>query len=433
MLEWPPKVPHDFPLTVVARGYMKRVGRGQPPRWICGKRTPEEALRIWHRMADAALAPGREQPAPLDVPEPVDKPTVEYILTRWLIDCRGDSHAGRMSLSAYRQYKLSARRIREAIGHLCTDDVSPDVVRELHERFARRHGADFARRGVGHLRACCRHADDMGWCRPVRLGHRQLAKLTRRPPARMKWKLYTPEQVRMILAACDRVIVAQRRKPSFAAVWVQLRAMILLALNGGYGATELSRLPREIIDLDAGMIDYARGKTGKQHVVPLWPETIAALRPVLSQRPGDDLLFRTREGKLWAAIEEQTGADGKVRQNVRDNVRERFNQLTADIGLRIRGQSFYKLRHLFATIADRSKDRNALSVLMGHALPGARGHYIEVGVDRLREVVESVRQHILNPKPTYPAGGGGARRRGGASRGKRARRRAECAAASTGG
>src|SRR4051812_4594554 len=49
-MEWPPKLPRSFPLTVHPRGYVKS-GLG----WICGKKTPAEALKIYHEKAQKKL------------------------------------------------------------------------------------------------------------------------------------------------------------------------------------------------------------------------------------------------------------------------------------------------------------------------------------------------------------------------------------------
>jgi integrase len=140
-----------------------------------------------------------------------------------------------------------------------------------------------------------------------------------------------------------------------------------------------------------------RGKTGADHIVPLWPETVEALKLVLAQRPDDALVFRTRHGNPWCRTY-AVMKGGKVdRASGADHVNERFTELIEPIGLKIDGQGFYKLKHLFATTADKSIDRNAVAILMGHKLPGSRGHYIEVGEDRLREVVNFVRHHLLSP------------------------------------
>lgn len=362
-MNWPPILPRGFPLTVTNRGYMKRING--KPKWICGKRPPEEALAIYHRKA-AALTSGQQ---PVREPERISGVvTMHYILGRWLVDRRRDAEQGRLKPETWMQYKLSGKRI----------------------------GADFARRAIEHLRSCAAHAIDSRWVRDVHLGRRVAAGLVVRDRATMKWKLYTADQVKQIIAGVDAKLATcdGRGRPS----WQQVKAMIFLALNGGYGAKELSELPRDVVDLAGAKIDYRRGKTGKPHIVPLWPETVDALREVMLQRTGDDLVFRTREGNPWCRVE-PVMEGGKLKKiSGADHANERFSELTKGIGLKIKGQGFYKLKHLFATTADKHGDRNAVSILMGHGLPGSRGHYIDVGEVRLREVVEKVRHELLLPQ-----------------------------------
>jgi hypothetical protein len=391
-LQWPPRLPRGFPLTVVERGYMARIAG--KPRWICGKRPPDEALAIYHRKASALTSkaePIRQAHAKLPA-----APTLHYLLNRWVIDRRSDAMRGELRPGTFQQYRLSAKRIDRLAGQVLADDVTPDTVKDLYDRLAAAHGIDFAKRAIAHFRSACNYAVEMRWCRPLRIGGRAIAKLATRPRARMKWKLYEPADLRRILAEITRRI-RSARGGAYRDSWVQLKAMVLLALNGGFGATELSELRKA--DVRGDWIDRDRGKTGATHVVPLWPETAKAICPVLEQRPDDELLFRTRAGKPWARSESIIVGGVLKRVVNHDNVNWAFRVVVNSIGLRIEGQGFYKLRHLFATTADRFQDANALSVLMGHALPGARGHYIAVGDERLRKLVEYVRHELLLNRP----------------------------------
>jgi hypothetical protein len=47
----------------------------------------------------------------------------------------------------------------------------------------------------------------------------------------------------------------------------------------------VARLPLSAVDLDAGVIDFPRPKTGIPRRCPLWPETAAAIRELLAKRP----------------------------------------------------------------------------------------------------------------------------------------------------
>ncbi len=387
---WPPNIPRGFPLTIVNRGYVARIaGR---PRWICGKLPPKEALAIYHRKA-AALTAGN---VPLvEVKAVSGVVTLEYILKRWVIDRREDVRQGRLSISIWTQYQLSGKRINEIAGHYVADDLAPDHVRAIFDYLHDNHTADIARRSIGHLRTACQYAADMGWCRPVRLG-RQIAKLAAAPKDRMKWKLNTADEVQRIFVEVDRLIAGAdgRSLPSME----QFKAMLLLALNGGYGAKELADLPRDVVDLDNARIDFSRGKTGATHIVPLWSETVDALRPVIARRRSDALVFRTREGNPWCMSDPKLRNGKIVGKRITDRVNEVYKNVVAPMGLRIKGQGFYKFKHLHCTIADMAGDTQATFSLAGHLLPGAKSAYVKVGEDRLRKVVEFIHDHLFTQK-----------------------------------
>jgi integrase len=388
-MTWPPsQLPRNFPLTVTPRGYVKRIGG--KARWICGRLPPEQALTIYHNKAAAASSGVTATIAPMRRGDFAD---LRYILNQWLTDRNADCVRGELGVGSFQQYKMSATRIIEVAGLWHTDHITPDHTRSLYDQLSRKYSLDFAKRAIGHLSAACRHAEDHGWCGHVRLGANVVSKLTGREQPQMRWRLYTPDELRTIFDALDRRIRTAdgRSAPSL----VQLRAMIYLALNGGYGAMELAQLPKAVIDLPGGRIDYRRGKTGEQHIVPLWAETVAAIKPVLKQRPDDELLFRTREGNPWC-YRKPVIVDGFVVRSIpNDNVNQRFCELVEPLGLKFDKSGFYKLKHLHSTTADRAGDPHATFALAGHALPGSKSHYVAVGEDRLRKVAEFVRHELL--------------------------------------
>ena len=51
------------------------------------------------------------------------------------------------------------------------------------------------------------------------------------------------------------------------------------------GNTELACLPTEAVDLTTGWVTYPRRKTGINRRIPLWAETIDALKAAQAQRP----------------------------------------------------------------------------------------------------------------------------------------------------
>ncbi len=79
-----------------------------------------------------------------------------------------------------------------------------------------------------------------------------------------------------------------------------MKAMILLALNAGFGNSDCANLPRAAVDLDRGWVHFPRPKTGLIAAALCGPETVEAICRVAAKRrdPKDaadaDLLFITK-------------------------------------------------------------------------------------------------------------------------------------------
>jgi len=60
--------------------------------------------------------------------------------------------------------------------------------------------------------------------------------------------------------------------------------MILLGIDGDMGNSDVAWLPTRAVDLQRGWLNHTRPKSGVDRRVPLWPETIDALKEALAQR-----------------------------------------------------------------------------------------------------------------------------------------------------
>jgi integrase len=214
--------------------------------------------------------------------------------------------------------------------------------------------------------------------RPIRYGQsfkRPSKKSIRQERAKKGAKLFTPEEIQRLTAAAGP----------------QLRAMILLGINGGLGNTDCGRLPLSAVNLKTGWIEFPRPKTGIARRFPLWPETIEALRVAIADRPEPrdpadaGLVFITKYGGTWG----------------RDDSRAVSNEMAKLLrALEINGRhglNFYSLRHTHRTIADAAKDQPAAFLIMGHEMGDMSDVYRE-GIDdsRLREVVNHVRGWLFD-------------------------------------
>ncbi len=143
---------------------------------------------------------------------------------------------------------------------------------------------------IQHIRSVFKHALDAGLMdTPMRFGPgfaRPSKKTMRLERARKGLRMVEAAKLRAILDAAG----------------VPLKAMILLGGNCGFGNADGGTLPQSALDREGGWINYHRPKTGIARRVPLWPETVAALREALAKRPEPKdpadagLLFITKYG-----------------------------------------------------------------------------------------------------------------------------------------
>jgi integrase len=178
----------------------------------------------------------------------------------------------------------------------------------------------------------------------------------------------------------------------------QLKTMVLLAVNCGFGNADCAALPIRAIDLENAWIDFPRPKTGIERRCPLWPETVAALQTILANRrpPKDkaavDSLFVTKYGSSWAG------------SPIHNPITKEFRKLLDELKLHRGGLGFYTLRHVFRTIGDGAKDQPAVRSIMGHADDSMDAVYREeIEDERLRAIANHVHTWLY-PKDKAKSG-----------------------------
>jgi integrase len=186
-----------------------------------------------------------------------------------------------------------------------------------------------------------------------------------------------------------------------------LKAMILLALNTGFGNSDIANLPIKALDLKRGWVDFPRPKTAIARRCPLWPETIAEVRKAIKERPTpkDDtakkLLFVTKYGRKWAqaVIGDPDPKTGKKKMWSDDPVCKEFAKILCELKLHRPGLGFYALRHTFETVAGDSRDQVAVDAIMGHADDSTAGMYRErISDARLQAVVDHVHKWLFGTR-----------------------------------
>jgi integrase len=206
------------------------------------------------------------------------------------------------------------------------------------------------------------------------------AKARRRARRERGSTMFEPWEIHKVLDAANR----------------NMRGMILLGVNCGFGNTDCSEVLWGHIDLEGGILDFPRPKTEANRRCALWAETVEALQQVLDFGRSDDRgrVFVTERGAPYVRDRGAAQIDG---------IGQVFGKLQRRVGVCRSGRGFYGLRHTFRTVADETRDWPVIDLCMGH-IPSDAGAPFSVSMadryrerisdDRLREVAEHVRDWL---------------------------------------
>jgi integrase len=368
----PSKPYPDFPLFPHATGRWAKKIRGQL-HYFGPWSDPDGALTKYLEQKDALHA-GRK---PREASEGV---TVKELCNQFLNAKRALVESGELANRSWQDYKAACDLTVSHFGRgRLVADLDPDAFAGLRRKLAKRWGPVTLGNVIQRVRVAFKFAWDNGLIdRPVRYGQgfkRPSRKVVRIDRAKKGPKLFAADEIRRL----------------FAAAGMSMRAMILLGINGGFGNADCGRLPLSAVDLEGGMIDFPRLKTGIPRRCPLWAETVQAIREASADRPEPKkeehagLVFITKYGLPWAKdTADQTLAKefGKLLRTLQINGRK--------------GLGFYTLRHTFRTVADETKDQPAVDFIMGHEVPHMSSVYRETISDgRLRAVTDHVRAWLF--------------------------------------
>jgi integrase len=350
--------------------------------------------------------------------EPRGKPapgqlTVEELCFRFLAHKEQLRDEGRLSPRTYAGYFTACKKLAKVFGrHRAVTDLHPDDFRKLRSKLSKTRGVVGQRNAIQAVRSIFKFAfDDGSIVNPVRYG-RGFDKPTKDEVDRAHGVHQAQHGKRMLEAVEIRQLLDGKSitdegggETKIAGAMQPIRAMILMAVNCGFGQTDLACLPIRALDLESGWVEFPRPKTAVHRRCPLWPETVAAIREWLPLRPkakdaaDDGLLFLTVRGSRWV----KANAKGSPK----DAIVQEFNKLLLKLGLKRFRLSFYCLRHTFRTACDEVSDSAAIDRIMGHKDHTMGGRYrerLENADARLRRVTEHVRAWLFPKSPgTAPA------------------------------
>jgi integrase len=379
---YPGKAPGMFP-----------AGNGQWAKKIRGHRynfgpwaDPKGALELYLSEKDALHNGDGRIPPP---PDP-SRLTVGELVARFLKSKMSLIANGELSARMYDDYRRVGKKMIESFGDTrLVPALGPSDFAHLRAKL----GPSKSRLGneIIWVRSFFKWAGEenliktvisfgQGFKRP-KAGDVRKAKNTRG-----RKRLYRPEEVAWLVVNAGPL----------------LKAMVLLAINGGFGNTDCSALALEDVSLSRGVIENVRHKTGSPRTVPLWPETVAALKEWMVVRPKPTpsaaaFVFVTATG--LPLVQVGTGPDPEHRDGIKttktDWVAREFNAFVRGLGLP--GKTFYDLRHTFRTVAESGafKERT-ISRVMGHIQSGIGSEYIhDFSHAKLKAVTDHVRAWYL--------------------------------------
>jgi integrase len=137
-----------------------------------------------------------------------------------------------------------------------------------------------------------------------------------------------------------------------------MTAMILLGINCGFSNADCGALPLAAVDLEAGIIDFPRPKTGIVRRCSLWPETVNAIREVRAARPTPK-----NPEVAWLVFITKYGGNG-VKHDDPAFITKEMRKLRNASDFRGH-RNFYTFR----TVADEARDQPTADFIMGYEIP----------------------------------------------------------------
>lgn len=367
----------DFPLTLHRnRQWCKKI-RGKlryfGTDW-------QEALDLFLNQRDDLYA-GR-------TPRTGDEPTLGLAMDQFLSAKKLAEQAGEITARTYAEYEETCDKIAASVGadRLLTDIAVNDLEKLRSDLGRGKRGqlsAVVVKNELTRARSLFLYANEHLSERAI-----QYRRALRSPDRRLIRKAANERGPRMF--------EAKEIKAMLKAAPVQLRAMIYLSINCGFGNSDCGTLPVAKVDLKTGWHHYWRPKTHNERRCPLWPETVKAVKAAMEDRPktvtdeAKGLVFVTTFGNPWTNAEERT-----------DNaISAAFRKLLIDLGIyRKNVTTFYSLRRTLETIGATAGEQVALDFIMGHCGQDMASVYRQKVFDKpLRKVTDHVRAWLNGRK-----------------------------------
>jgi integrase len=355
----------DFPLFPHASGRWAKKVRGKM-HYFGPWRDPQAALDKWLQQKDYLLA-GRTPRTP------ADGIAVKDLCNRFRAAKLHQQECGEITRRTLGDYVQTCDRVVEMFGRdRVVSDLASEDFEALRAHFAKTRGPVSLGNQIKRVRVLFKYGYDAGlYEHPMRYGP------TFKLPSKKVLRLHRIE-------AGPRMFEAAELRRILDAAEGQMQAMVLLAINAGLDNSDVGKLRFANLNLDSGWLHYPRPKTGVQRRCPLWPETVAALREAIANRPVPKnpdhaaLVFLTKDGRSW----------NKDKASSENAISCDFRKRLDKLGIQRKGVGFYAIRHTFRTVADSCRDFPAIDLIMGHTDDSMGDRYRErIDDTRLAAVV----------------------------------------------
>lgn len=263
-----------------------------------------------------------------------------------------------------------ARRVSAAIDRLSVEDISPDTVRAFLIYVEHERGCSVVTRNqrLGAIHSLARFIgtrspEHLAWCTEIRsIPFKKAAKT-------MIGYLEKPEMEALLRAPDQRTSLGARD-----------HVLLLFLYNSGARADEAAGLNVGNLQLGTSPCVRILGKGNKWRVCPLWPVTVAALRPLVAGRAPEDRVFRGRTGEPMTRF--------GIHRLVKAYARAAGQQVESMQGKRV---SPHTIRHTTAVHMLRAGvDINTIRAWLGHVSLDTTHIYAEVDLEMKAKALASV-------------------------------------------
>ncbi|HVX10916.1 MAG TPA: tyrosine-type recombinase/integrase [Pirellulales bacterium] len=342
-----PEKPYPkFPLTAHPNGQWCKKIRGQLTYFGRWAEDPEgqAALNLYLEQRDDLHA-GRKPRTTV-----ADNQTFGHALNCFLSAKKLAEQAGEIRPRTYKDFEKSCHKLAASIGrNRALDSIDVHDLEKLRADLAKGERGRVSPKALMNeltrARMVFLYANEYLLERPIKYRKVLRApsrKIMRQVANEMRPRMFEAEEIRTMLDKAG----------------LQLKAMILLGVNAGFGNSDCGTLPIEQVDLERGWHNYWRPKTHNPRRAALWPETVDALRAVVKGRKAGHV-FITREGQPWS--KDETGHNA---------ISAEFRKLLQELGIyRKYITTFCSLRRTFETIGATAGEQVAVDHIMGHIAP----------------------------------------------------------------